>query len=102
MKSAFFGFKNHSFFKNSILVIDRMGLIGEPLSLKLSKEFFVVFVSRKNVGLDMEKPNLIHVPFSKKFPEIPDNKFSNIIFIDEKRQDLKFLPKIKNPAFPHQ
>ena len=98
MKSAFFGFKNHSFFKNSILVIDRMGLIGEPLSLKLSKEFFVVFVSRKNVGLDMEKPNLIHVPFSKKFPEIPDSKYSHIIFIDEEGQDLEFIPRIISKA----
>lgn len=98
MKPAFFDFKNHSFFKNSILIIDRDGLIGEPLALKLSKEFFVVFVSRRNVGQDMKKPNIIHVPFSRKFPEIPDSKYSHIIFIDEEGQDLELLPKIISKA----
>ncbi|MDP2585267.1 MAG: DUF4012 domain-containing protein, partial [Candidatus Levybacteria bacterium] len=98
MKAAFFDSKNLSFFKNSILIIDRDGLIGGPLSLKLSKEFFVVFVSRRSVGRDMEKSNIIYVPFSGKFPEIPDSKYSQIIFIDEEGQDLEFLPRIISKA----
>jgi len=95
MKSALFGLpQSHSFSKNPILVIDRAGLIGEPLSLKLSKEFLVVFVSKRNLDLDRENQNIVHVPFSRKFPAIPDDKYSHIIFIDEQGLDLEFLPKI--------
>ncbi len=72
-----------------ILIIDRLGLIGEPLFLKLSKEFLTVFVSRNP---------LADVPFLKKFPVIPDDKYSHIIVIDEQGKDLEFLPKIINKA----
>lgn len=72
-----------------ILIIDRIGLIGEPLTLKLSKEFPVVFVS--------QKPSA-HVPFSRKFPVIPDNKYSHMLVIDEEEADLEFLPKIIDKA----
>lgn len=98
MKTAFFDLKNHSFFKNSLLIIDREGLIGEPLTLELSKDFFVVFVSRRYVGPDIKKSNIIHVPFFGKFPEIPDSKYSHIVFIDEGGQDLELLPRIVNKA----
>jgi len=94
MKPAFFGLQNHSFSDNPILIIDRDGLIGELLSLKLSKEFLVVFVSQKKLDLDVENQNIAHVPFLKKFPAIPDNKYSHIIFIDEEKRDLELLPKI--------
>lgn len=94
MNPALFGLRSFSFSKNPILVIDRLGLIGEPLALKLSREFAVVFVSRKKLDLDIENQNIIHIPFFRKFPAIPDNKYSHIIFIDEEGQDLEFLPKI--------
>lgn len=90
MKPALFGSQHiHSFSKNPILVIDRAGLIGEPLVLKLSKEFLVVFVSRSPSA---------NVPFFRKFPIIPDNKYSHIVFIDEELEDLEFLPKIISKA----
>lgn len=86
MKSALFSHQySHSFSQNPILIIDRDGLIGEPLSLKLSKEFLVIFVSRSPSA---------NVTFSRKFPVIPDNKYSHIIFIDEEGRDIEFLPKI--------
>ena len=94
MKSALFGLQNHSSSKNPVLVIDRDGLIGKPLSLKLSKEFLVVFVSRSALDSDMENQNIIHIPFFRKFPVIPDNKYSHVIFIDEEKQDLELLSKI--------
>ncbi len=72
-----------------ILIIDKVGLIGEPLSAKLSKEFPVVFVSRKLSA---------QVPFSKRFPIIPDNKYSHIIVIDDDGEGLEFLPKIIEKA----
>lgn len=67
-----------------ILIIDKVGLIGEPLYLKLSKEFSVVFVS--------QKPSA-NVPFSRKFPIIPDSKYSYMIVIASEGIDLEFLPK---------
>lgn len=71
--------------QNPILIIDQDGLIGEPLSVKLAKEFPVVFVSRSP---------LANVEFVKKIPAIPDNKYSQIIFIDERGRGLEILPKI--------
>lgn len=72
-----------------ILVIDKNGLIGEPLFLKLSKEFPVVFVSKKPGA---------NVPFSKKFLVIPDNKYSHIIAIEDEGSDLEFLHTILKKA----
>lgn len=82
--------------KTAILVIDRFGLIGEPLSLKLSQEFPVVFVSKKNLNLNEKNRNIVCAPFSRKFPIIPDSKYSHIVFIDEEGLDLELLPKIIN------
>lgn len=96
MNSAPSGFRNYFFSKHPILIIDRDGLIGDSLSLKLSKEFLVVFVSRRNLILNKENKNLIRIPFLKKFPVIPDSKYSHVIFIDEGGQDLEFLPRIIN------
>ncbi len=98
MKSAYFNFQNHSFHNNPILIIDREGLIGEPLSLKLAKEFFVFFVSLKSLNPDVKNKNIMHIPFLKKFPIIPDNKYSHILFIDKEGQDLEILPKIIEKA----
>ena len=72
-----------------ILIIDKTGLIGESLSLKLSKQFSVVFVSKKPSA---------NVPFSKKFPIIPDNKYSHMIVIAGENEDLEFLPRIIEKA----
>lgn len=96
MNSAPSGFRNYSFSKHPLLIIDRDGLIGDSLSLKLSREFLVVFVSRRNLILNKENKNLIRIPFLKKFPVIPDSKYSHVIFIDEGGQDLEFLPRIIN------
>ncbi|MDO8583395.1 MAG: DUF4012 domain-containing protein [bacterium] len=64
-----------------ILIIDKTGLIGEPLFSKLSKEFKTVFVSNW-----------------RKFPAIPDNNYSHIILIDDGEEELEFLPKIIDKA----
>ena len=40
MNPALFGLQGRILSKDPVLVIDRDGLIGEPLSLKLSKEFY--------------------------------------------------------------
>ena len=72
-----------------ILIIDKTGLIGEPLSLKLSKEFLVIFVS--------SKPSA-NIPFSGRYPVIPDNKYSHIVVVEDEELDLEFLPKVVEKA----
>lgn len=71
-----------------ILVIDKVGIIGDPLSLKLSKEFPVVYAGNSP---------LANAPFSRKIPIIPDNKYSHIIVVDD-GEGLEFLPKIIEKA----
>jgi len=79
-----------------ILIIDKTGLIGEPLSLKLSKEFLVVFVSKKNP--ETTSKNIIYVSFQRLFPVIPDNKYSCIVVIADEGEVLEFLPNIIEKA----
>lgn len=81
-----------------ILIIDRLGLIGNPLALKLSKEFLTVYVGRKTLEQEEENKKIIHVPFARKFPMIPDNKYSHIVVVDEEGIDLEFLPKVVDKA----
>jgi hypothetical protein len=94
MKTVFSGLPNRLRSKNPILVIDRFGLIGESLSLKLSDKFPVVFVGKKSLDQDEKNQKIIYIPFSEKFPAIPDEKYSHIIFVDEEGLDLELLPKI--------
>lgn len=84
--------------KNPILIIDREGLIGKPLSLKLSREFPVVFVSRETVVSEDKSKNIIYVPFCQKIPAIPGNKYSQIVFIDGEGSDKELLPKLIQQA----
>ena len=62
-----------------ILIVDKLGIIGDELAKNISQESLVIFVSGKQTN----QANTIHVPFSKKIPTIPDNKYSHIILIDE-------------------
>jgi hypothetical protein len=63
-----------------ILVVDKKGIIGDELAKKLREESLVVFVSKK---APQDTNNIIHVPFLKKFPTIPDNPYSYIFLVDE-------------------
>lgn len=94
MKPAFSGLLPHLYPKNQILIIDRDGLIGDSLSLMLSEKFNIVFVSEGNLYQNKKNQNIIYIPFSEKFPVIPDEKYSHIVFIDEKGKELDLLPKI--------
>ena len=67
-----------------ILIVDKKGDIGEALAKELKVESIIVFVSRKELT---SEENIIHVPFAKKIPKIPDNIYSHIFVIDD---DLEF------------
>lgn len=62
-----------------ILIVDKVGELGEKLATLLNKQALVIFVSSKKIDLD----NVVHVPFVKSVPTIPDNSYSHIFVIDE-------------------
>lgn len=78
-----------------ILIVDKIGFIGNLLALKLSKEFSTVFVGGMQAeGNEKGTEKIIRVAFSKKYPTIPDGKYSHIIVIDDEGLGLDFLSSI--------
>jgi hypothetical protein len=81
-----------------ILIVDKEGKIGEVLAKELKNESLVIFVSKiAPEVLD----NIVHVPFLKKIPTIPDNTYSHIFLVDEKMEIANeliqvFIKKAKN------
>lgn len=69
--------------RNPILVVDRIGLIGESLVKELSRKSQVVFVTQKNILLPTKEENIVLVPYLHKVPKIPDNIYSQIFIIDD-------------------
>lgn len=72
--------------ENPILIVDRVGIIGVALINQLKNESLIVFVSEKIPG---SLENVIHVPFFKKIPTIPDNTYSHIFLIDDETSATK-------------
>ena len=77
-----------------ILIVDRVGIIGESLTNKLKDEATIVFVSEKPLDLK----NTIHIQFGKKFPAIPDNTYSHIFVVDDRSSIRDFLPNFLEKA----
>ena len=63
-----------------ILIVDKKGDLGNALAKRLKNEALVVIASETN---DISDENIIHIPFLKKIPSIPDNIYSYIFLIDE-------------------
>jgi len=61
-----------------MLIIDKDGGIGQAVVEKLQEQFYIVFVSSKQI-----KPhkNIINIHFDKKIPVIPDRNYSCMISI---------------------
>lgn len=72
-----------------ILIIDKKGTVGKELADKLSKESLIILLSDKETKLE----NVIHIPFLKKVPQIPDNTYYAQILIDEQMEFSKDLMK---------
>jgi len=78
-----------------ILIIDKTGVLGVPLVKSLSQEQFIIFVS--NAKLQNKK--IVRVMYGNRIPRIPNNSFSQIIFIDSKDADFAdFLPALIEKA----
>ena len=66
--------------ENPILIVDRLGIIGDALLEQIKDESLVVFVSQKKPSLP---ENVVHIPFFKKNPTVPDNTYSHIFVVDD-------------------
>ncbi len=77
-----------------ILIIDKKGIIGTALANKLKDQFLVVLVSGKQLEFHN---NIVHIPYRKKIPVIPDNSYSHIfVFYHGEEEILEILlPLIK-------
>ena len=71
--------------KLPILIVDKKGFIGSMLAKVLRDQFLVVVVT----GHNLEKhDNIIHIPYRKKIPMIPDNAYSHIFVVYNGEKEL--------------
>jgi hypothetical protein len=64
-----------------ILIVDRIGVIGEELARQLCQDFLIVLLSPNPTLTKNER--IIHVPFKKRIPQAPDNRYSKIFIVDD-------------------
>src|SRR3990167_1258971 len=63
-----------------ILILDKVGVIGEAIAQELSKDFLIFLVSAR--PLSSNNKRIIHVPLKKRIPQVPDNNYSKIFIVD--------------------
>jgi hypothetical protein len=79
-----------------VLIIDKKGVLGTVLAEKLKEQFLVVLVCGKE--FEVQK-NIIHIPYVKKIPLIPDNEYSHIFIIYNGESELlEMLPSFVKKA----
>lgn len=64
--------------KLPVLIIDKKGFVGAALAEKLKEQFLVVLATGTEV---VYHKNLIHIPYRRKIPVIPDNAYSHIFVV---------------------
>ena len=64
-----------------ILIVDRIGVIGEALAQELCNDYLIVLVSPRVLSEKNEK--IVHLPFKRKIPQVPDNRYSKIFIVDD-------------------
>ncbi len=83
-KPALISEKIHETLDQPILVIDKKGVIGTELIRQLKNEGLVIYVSEKTPDIEeINSNNIIHIPFQKKIPTIPENNYSYIFVVDD-------------------
>ncbi len=70
--------------KYPVLLIDKQGSVGAALAYKLLPGFLVIIVSQTIPEVLSEQ--VVHIPFGKKIPRIPDNSFSHIFIVYDKEK----------------
>ncbi len=64
-----------------ILIVDKIGLIGEELAREFSQDYLVVLVSPNRFS--QKNIKVMHVPFRRRIPQVPDNRYSKIFIVDD-------------------
>jgi hypothetical protein len=64
--------------KLPVLIIDKKGTVGNALAQKLREQVLVVLISTGEVEAHK---NVIHLPYHKRIPKIPDNAYSHIFVV---------------------
>ena len=64
-----------------ILVVDKIGVIGEAIAQALSKDFLVILLTSREVKGKNKK--IIHIPFKTKIPQVPENKYEKLFIVDD-------------------
>src|SRR5579871_1349997 len=73
-----------------VLIIDRRGNIGFSVYERIKSELSTVFVSSKQPPSTQQ---IIYIPYKHRFPEIPNELYSCIIFVANEEKDLSDLVK---------
>lgn len=82
--------------KLPILIVDKKGEIGTSLTRILREQFFVVIVTAKTVE---RHDNVVHIPYRRKIPLIPDNAYSHLFIIyNGERELLEMLSPFEDKA----
>jgi hypothetical protein len=84
---------------SAVLIVDKIGVIGEKLAEEFSKDFYVFFVSSRNPNLKNNKVAFIN--YKGKIPKIPQNRYSKMFLIDDgssitKNSCTSFIEEAKN------
>lgn len=64
-----------------ILIVDRIGVIGEALAKEFAKDFQVLLVS--SISSEIKIPNIFQIHFKKRIPKVPVYRYSKIFLIDD-------------------
>lgn len=79
-----------------LLIIDKKGTLGVPFAKHLQEQFLLVLVSAEDVSIHK---NVIHIPYRKKIPVIPDNRYSHLfVFYNGEQEILDMLPSLMHKA----
>ncbi len=82
--------------KLPILIIDKIGIIGQALTEKLKDQFLIVLVTAKEIELH---DNIVHVHYGKKMPRIPDENYSIILTVFHgEKSTIDMLPSVARKA----
>lgn len=82
--------------KLPILIVDKKGTMGNALSKILRDQFLVVIVTAHDIE---RHDNVIHIPYHRKIPMIPDNAYSHIfIFYNGETEILDMMQAFENKA----
>lgn len=82
-----------------LLIIDKSGILGAALAEKLQEQFLVVLVTPVASETLSAKRNIIHIPYQKKIPLIPDNIYSHVfLFYNGEDELIDMLPSFMKKA----